>query len=329
MNQFVHELTERICNGHCLTEHEALHLAQLTGADLIDLFAAANRIREHFQGPGIHLCAIVNAKSGRCREDCAFCAQSVHHVTDAPVHDLLREANIVAAAKTAQQAGSSCFGIVTSGTSLDNWDELTGICAALREIRQNLDITPACSLGMLDLDTALLLKEAGAVTYHHNLETARSFFPAICTTHDYEDNVQTIRYAKQAGLKVCSGGIFGMGETVAHRIELALTLRELDVDSVPINFLNPIPGTRLEHADFISPLVCLQTIALYRLLLPTKRIRVCGGRERNLRDLQSWLFMAGADGFMIGNYLTTSGRDEQQDRQMLRDLQLTSSGNGC
>ncbi len=329
MHTGIAELTERICTGHVVTEDEAAALAQLSGPDLIDLFAAANRVREHFLGPDIHLCSIVNAKSGRCPENCAFCAQSVHHVTDAPVHDLLGEASIVAAARSAQQAGSSCFGIVTSGTSLNTWEELNGICAALRDIRRELTIAPACSLGMLDLDTALLLKEAGAITYHHNLETARSFFPAICTTHDYEDDVQTVRNAKQAGLKVCSGGIFGLGESVAQRIELALTLRELDVDSVPINFLNPIPGTRLEHAEFLTPLACLQAIALFRMLLPRKRIRVCGGRERNLRDLQSWLFMAGADGFMIGNYLTTSGRDEQQDRQMLRDLELTSSGSGC
>lgn len=326
---YLTELAEKICSGYCLNGEEAGLLCGLAGPDLIDLFAAANRVRVHFHGEEVNTCSIINAKSGHCPENCAFCAQSVHHRTAAPIHDLLSADQIVAAAHRAQEAGSSCFGIVTSGTSVRNSQELSVICRALQEIRRSSPISPSCSLGILDSTTAQQLKAAGAVTYHHNLETARSFFPNICTTHDYEEDVATIRAAKQAGLAVCSGGIFGLGETIAQRIELALTLRELDVDSVPINFLNPIPGTRLEHADFLTPLICLQTIALYRLLLPTKRIRVCGGREKNLRDLQSWIFLAGADGFMIGNYLTTSGRDENQDRQMLKDLELPVANHGC
>ena len=160
------------------------------------------------------------------------------------------------------------------------------------------------------------------VTYHHNLETARSFFPSICTTHDYEDDVETIRAVKQAGLKVCCGGIFGLGEGFSQRVEMAVTLRELDVDSVPINFLNPVEGTRLADADFLTPMECLKTIALYRFMLPDKDLTVCGGRERNLRELQSWIFLAGASGMMTGNYLTTPGREPEQDRQMLTDLGL-------
>lgn len=325
----LHQITERILNGGTLSAGEALELATLSGSDLFELFVAAQRIKEHFVGNRVRLCSIINAKSGICAEDCAFCAQSVHHRTDAPVHPLADEARIVAAARSAQQAGSGCFGIVTSGTAITNSDELERICSALGTIRAQLDISPSCSLGLLDLQTARRLKAAGAVTYHHNLETARSFFPSICTTHDYEQDVATIQNAKAAGLRVCCGGIFGMGETVEQRIELAFTLRELEVDSVPMNFLNPIPGTRLAEADFITPLECLQTIALFRLILPARKLTICGGRERNLRDLQSWMFLAGASGTMIGNYLTTSGRDEAQDRQMLKDLQLEIEAGGC
>lgn len=329
MIQTLRTVTDRILAGGSISTGEALELAALSGSGLFELFVAANRIKEHFVGSRVRLCSIINAKSGRCAEDCAFCAQSVHHRTDAPVHPLADEARIVAEARAAQQAGSGCFGIVTSGTTIASDDELERICSALGTIRNQLDISPSCSLGLLDLKTALRLKEAGAVTYHHNLETARSFFPNICTTHDYEQDVATVRNAKAAGLRVCCGGIFGMGESAEQRVELAFTLKELDVDSVPINFLNPIPGTRLAEADFITPLECLRTIALFRLILPAKKITVCGGRERNLRDLQSWMFLAGANGTMIGNYLTTSGRDEAQDRRMLMDLELEIEACGC
>jgi biotin synthase len=174
----------------------------------------------------------------------------------------------------------------------------------------------------MDEETARILKDAGMETYHHNLETARSFFPSVCTTHDYEDDVQTVRAAKRAGITVCSGGIFGLGETLSQRLELAFTLKELTVDSVPLNFLNPVPGTPLEGADHLTPLECLKTIALFRFILPATRISVCGGREHNLRDLQSWIFHAGASGAMVGNYLTTSGRQVDKDLQMIGDLGL-------
>ncbi|MGA7828523.1 MAG: biotin synthase BioB [Geobacteraceae bacterium] len=329
MKSRIDSIAKHIVQGEDLAPEEALELSRIESQDLPDLFAAANRVKKHFIGNQVHLCSIINAKSGRCGEDCAFCAQSVYHVTEAPVFPLVNKDIITAAALTAEQSGSGCFGIVTSGSSISAGEELESICAALARIRNESDIEPSCSLGIIDLDTALRLKAAGAVTYHHNLETSRSFFPSICTTHDYEDDIQTIRNARQAGLKVCCGGIFGLGETMAQRVELAMTLRELNVDSVPINFLNPIPGTRLAEASYLTPLKCLHIIALYRMILPKKKIAVCGGREVNLRDLQSWIFLAGANGTMIGNYLTTSGRDEAQDRQMLKDLELTIVQHGC
>jgi biotin synthase len=326
MNQLLSTIADRIIAGGSLSEAEALRLASVTGTDRFALFLAASRVKAHFVGEQVSLCSIINAKSGRCPENCAFCAQSAHHCTDVPVYPLVDEDALVAGARSAEQSGSVCYGIVTSGTSISPGAELDRICAALVRIRQETGIAPSCSLGIIDDVTARALRAAGAVTYHHNLETARSFFPAICTTHDYEEDVATVRAAKAAGMTVCSGGIFGMGETPAQRIEMALTLRELDVDSVPLNFLNPIEGTRLAGSRLITPHECLVTIALYRLLLPNRKITVCGGREQNLRDLQSWMFFAGANGTMIGNYLTTTGRGVADDWQMLRDLELTTEG---
>ncbi|MCM2359368.1 MAG: biotin synthase BioB [Geobacteraceae bacterium] len=325
MRSAIAAIADRIVAGGAITDTEALELTGVTGPDLFFLFAEANRIRERFLGSGIFLCSIINAKSGRCPENCSFCAQSAHHRTEAPVYPLVDEERMVACAKEAEAAGSSCYGIITSGTGIARGEELERILRAISRIKEETAISPSCSLGIIDRETALLLKEAGMETYHHNLETARSFFPNVCTTHDYQEDVDTVRVVKEAGLKVCCGGIFGLGETAAQRVELALTLRELAVDSVPLNFLNPIPGTRMEGACHITPLECLRTVALYRFILPATRISVCGGRDKNLRDLQSWIFMAGASGAMVGNYLTTAGRPVEQDWQMLKDLELTVS----
>jgi biotin synthase len=326
MSHDILAIADRIIAGGQLTEAEALDLITVSGNDRFTLFLAASRVKEHFVGTSVSLCSIINAKSGRCPENCAFCAQSAHHCTDVPVYDLVDEESLVKGAQEAEKNGSVCYGIVTSGTTITPGAELERICTALRRIRSETGITPSCSLGIVNEATAAALYAAGAGTYHHNLETARSFFPQICTTHDYEEDVATVRAVKQAGMKICSGGIFGMGESPAQRVEMALTLRELDVDSVPLNFLNPIEGTKLAGVSLITPQECLTTIAVYRLLMPTKKITICGGREKNLRDLQSWMFFAGASGTMIGNYLTTTGRSTDDDWQMLKDLELTTEG---
>ena len=325
MNQrmFIQNTTERVLAGGAVTAADALRLVESGGSDLPLLFAEASRIREHFKGRSASLCSIINAKSGRCPENCAFCAQSAFHATNAQVYPLVDEDEIVNCARSAKQNGARCYGIITSGTGIQPGAELEKICRAVRRIKDETGIDPSCSLGIIDTATAQALKDAGMVTYHHNLETSRSFFPNICTTHDYEDDVETVRAVKAVGLRVCCGGIFGLGETFSHRIEMAETLRDLDVDTVPINFLNPVEGTRLSDADFLTPMECLRIIAVYRFMLPEKDLTVCGGRERNLRELQSWIFLAGASGMMTGNYLTTPGRAPEQDRQMLTDLGLT------
>lgn len=322
MRQFIQKTAENVLAGHNVSTDEALKLTEANGSDLHLLFAEASRIREHFKGDSVSLCSIINAKSGRCAENCAFCAQSASHKTDTQVYPLVDEEQIVSCAKDADKNGARCYGIITSGTGIKPGAELERICNSLRRIKNETSIDPSCSLGIISEETATLLKEAGMVTYHHNLETSRSFFPNICTTHEYQDDVNTIKAVKNVGLKACCGGIFGLGENFGHRVEMAETLRELDVDTVPINFLNPVEGTRLADAKFLTPMECLKIIALYRFILPKKSLTVCGGREKNLRELQSWIFLAGASGTMTGNYLTTPGRLPELDRQMIKDLQL-------
>lgn len=317
------DITDRVLAGGNVTENEAHAMLSVRSAELTQLMAGAHRLRERTFGDRVELCSIINAKSGRCAENCAFCAQSSHHRTDAPVYPLKSHHEIVAGARQAAAEGSHCYGIVTSGTRVSPGAEFEQVLSAIREIRATTSIEPSASLGLLDDTTARALAEAGCATYHHNLETARSFFPSICTTHDYDEDVRTVRLAKAAGMKVCCGGIFGLGESPAQRVELALTLRELDVDSVPLNFLNPIPGTPLADMRDLTPLDCIRIIAMFRFLLPQKRISVCGGREANLREFQSWIFMAGASGTMVGNYLTTCGRSRETDLQMFRDAEVS------
>lgn len=326
LRNYIQSMADKVLAGGVVNADEALRLTGATGSDRYLLFAEAARIRDHFVGSAVFLCSIINAKSGRCAENCAFCAQSAHHDTGVDTYPLVDEDEMVRCAVLAEQNGAGCYGIVTSGTSINKGDELDRVCRTVSRIKAETGISPSCSLGIMDQETALRLKNAGMDTYHHNLETARSFFPQICTTHDYEDDVATIRAAKAAGLRVCCGGIFGLGESFAQRIEMALTLRELDVESVPLNFLNPVAGTRLENADNLTPLECLTIISVYRFLLPGTRLSVCGGREKNLRELQSWMFLAGANGTMTGNYLTTPGRSPELDKQMLKDLEIPVEG---
>ncbi len=322
----IDQLTAKVRAGEAPSNAEGLAILGARGAELTRIFAGAHGLREEHFGDRAELCSIINAKSGRCAENCAFCAQSAHARTAAPVYPLKPVAEIVAGARQALDEGSHCFGIVTSGTRVTPGAEFDSILQALREIRDLGGIDPSASLGILDATAARELAAAGCVTYHHNLETARSFFPEICTTHDYAEDVATVRTAKEAGMKVCCGGIFGLGESPAQRVELARTLRELAVDSVPLNFLNPVPGTRLAGARHLTPMECLRIIALFRYFLPDRSISVCGGREPNLREFQSWIFMAGASGTMIGNYLTTKGRDRETDLQMLQDAEMTLGG---
>lgn len=294
---------------------------------LPDLMRSADALRRRHRGNRVELCAIVNAKSGICSEDCAFCAQSAHHRTGADVFPLLREETILEAATRAKGAGATRFSIVTSGYGIKGRKEVRTIGRAIRRIREDLGLKTCASLGIVSKETLAELKDAGLVRYHHNLETSPGFFRKICTTHDYEDDLGVVEAARAAGLETCCGGIFGLGESWTDRIELASTLERLDPDGVPINFLDPIPGTKLEDAGLLAPIEAVRIISLLRSTLPDKDILVCGGREAVFGDLQPWIFPAGANGIMIGDYLTTPGGPPKEDLKMIRELGLEPSRN--
>jgi biotin synthase len=297
-------------------------LSHAEGADLWDLFSAAGRVRDHFRGKTIDICSIVNAKSGACSEDCSYCAQSVHHATTVPVYPLISVDHMTAAAASAKKNGAKRFCIVTSGRGIDSHSDLENIGKGIQRVR-DMGLSPCATLGTLTQDQLAYLRDAGLQRYHHNIETSREYFPKICTTHNFDDRLEVLHSASSRGLSTCSGGILGMGESMEDRIKMAFILREINVDSVPINFLMPIAGTPLEKTGSISPLEALHSIALFRLVLPRKEIRVCAGRGTALGRLHPLIFLAGADGFMIGNYLTTPGLDPEEDLKMIRDLGFT------
>jgi biotin synthase len=299
---------------------EACELASLPEGDTVDILHCAGKIMRGYKKKLI-LCSIINAKSGFCSEDCAFCAQSSHHNTRIDTYELLKKEKIVEQALRMDEAGATRYSMVTSGFALSD-EEIDTICNAAKTIRDEANLTVCTSPGTVTEATARRLKGSGISVYHHNLETARSYFDKICTTHSYDEDIQAVRTARAAGLKVCSGGILGLGETWEQRVELAFTLRELDVDGIPLNFLNPIPGTRMEHMSLLPPAEALKCVALFRLVNPGKEIIICGGREVVLKDFQSWIFFAGANGLMIGNYLTTQGRNITMDMEMIKDSRL-------
>ena len=308
--------------GQSISSDKALQLESFTHEELDYLFIGTDRIRDKFKGEDVKICSIVNAKSGRCVEDCSFCAQSSSFKTDAPETDLMSVEEMVAAAKEAEAFGANEFSIVASGTKMDDRQELDKVIAAVRRIKAETKLETCCSLGLMELDDLKELKAAGLDRCHHNLETAASFFNKIVTTHTYEDEVKAIQNAKEAGLQVCVGGIFGMGETFAQRVELAFSIRELGTQSLPINFLKPIDGTGLDHLETIEYYDALKTIALLRLVLPKIDLFVCGGREEVMTDKQEQLFSAGANGILGGNYLTTKGQDPKRDIEMIQSLGL-------
>jgi biotin synthase len=321
--EFLRALTDRIISGGMIAREEACRIAALhTHEEVVMLICHAAMLRNCFKGVQIELCAIVNAKSGRCTEDCAFCAQSARYPTEVQSYPLLEAAAVIDRAREAERSGAVRFGIVTSGRGMGGGNELAGVCASIEGIRSETRLMPCASLGMVGEKQMRRLREAGLQRYHHNLETAASHFPLVCSSHAYQERLDTIHAAKQAGMEVCVGGILGLGESPRQRVELALALRALDIDSVPLNFLNPIRGTPAERYPLLTPLEILTIIALFRFVLPGKDIRVCGGRETGLRTLQPLMYLAGANATMTGNYLTTGGRSPDIDGKEIEDLGL-------
>lgn len=308
-------LQKKVINSGTLSREEAI---LLSSAQLEPLCEAADQIRRHFCGNAFDMCSIINGKSGKCPEDCKYCAQSSHYSADTAVYPLLSTDEILREAKANAADGILRFSIVTSGKRLSD-QEVEQVCDSFRKIRETCGISLCASMGLLSQKQFKMLKSAGVVRYHNNLETSRRFFPHICTTHTYEDKIQAIRDARESGLTVCSGGIIGLGETMEDRIDMALTLRDLQIRSVPINVLNPIPGTPLEHnAPLPEDEVC-RTAAIFRFLLPDSILRMAGGRGL-MEDQGRRVFRSGANGAITQNMLTTGGIAVREDRQLAEEL---------
>jgi biotin synthase len=320
-------LGQRVLAGGQINRDEALWLFQLEQcADIFDLLSWANRIRERFKGNKIHLCSIVNAKAGACSENCSFCAQSSFYQTGSPKYGFIDPEPVLDAADEANRNNVTAVGLVAAWKGLQEGPMLDEVCDRIRELKASGKTRPDASLGIIkSQQVADRLKEAGLECYGHNLESSRRFFPQHCTTHTYDDRIETISYLKNAGIKICSGGIIGMGESREDRCDLAFALRQIGANVVPINILNPIPGTPFENNPPLPVMEILKTIACFRFILPRQEIMIAGGRTVNLRDAQSMVFMAGASALMVGNYLTTLNQPVEKDLQMLKDLGLDPS----
>ncbi|MFW5438285.1 biotin synthase BioB [Paenibacillus apiarius] len=311
-------LAIKAIQGEVLSREEALSVLRADDEELLAIMDAAYRVRRHFFGNKVKLNLIINAKSGYCPEDCGYCSQS--RVSDAPIekYTMLEKDVLVDGAKKAMamQAGTYC--IVASGRG-PTPRELDQVVAAVEEIKSTLPMKICACLGILSQEQANRLKQAGVDRYNHNLNTSKDHYSHITSTHTYADRIHTVETAKHAGMSPCSGVIMGMGETDDQLVDVAFSLRELDADSIPINFLNPIPGTPLAHLNDLDPRRCLKAIAMFRFVCPSKEIRASGGREVNLGMLQP-LALYAANSVFVGDYLTTEGQEATADHKMIEDL---------
>lgn len=309
------ELTDQVINGKKISKEEALFLYR---QPLLELCGSADKIRKYFCSDQFDICTIINARSGSCSENCKFCAQSAHNHTCAATYPLLSKEEILAQAKINHEQGVLRYSIVTSGKRLSD-AEVDLMCEVVREIKEKIGISVCVSFGLLNEQQFRKLKEAGVTRVHNNLETSRRNFPNICTTHKFDDKIQAIRAAQAAGLSVCSGGIMGLGETAEDRIDMALTLRELGVRSIPVNMLNPIPGTPFENNERLTPEDMQRIVAVYRFILPQASIRLAGGRGL-MPDKGKSCFTSGANAAISGDMLTTAGITTKTDMALLKEL---------
>lgn len=319
---------ERIIAGERIDKETAIALSQIEGQEnILALCEAADGIRHACCGNVVDLCSIINVKSGNCSENCGYCSQSSHHQSpDAPVYGLKSSEEILAQAKAAAAAGAKRFCLVSQGRgpkyNSPKSQEFEEILATVRQIITETQIKPCCALGEVTLEQAEELKKAGVTRYNHNLEASESFYPEVVTTHTWQDRVNTIKNLKSVGIQACTGGILGMGESWEDRIDLALSLRELEVESVPLNLLNAREGTPLEDRNKLDPYEALQAIAIFRFILPQQIIRYAGGRETVMGSLQNLGLKSGINAMLVGHYLTTLGQPPEQDQAMLQSLGL-------
>ncbi|MBD2865854.1 MULTISPECIES: biotin synthase BioB [Paenibacillus] len=309
---------EKALRGELLSVEEGLAVLEADDDELLPLLHAAFQVRKTYYGKKVKLNLIINAKSGLCPEDCGYCSQSI--VSKAPVskYPLLEKNVLIDGARKAMELKVGTYCIVASGRGPTS-KELDQVVDAVKEIKATMPMKVCACLGILSEEQAGRLKEAGVDRYNHNLNTSAGNFANITTTHTYDDRVATVEKAKASGMSPCSGCIVGMGETNAEIVQIAYALRELDADSIPVNFLNSIPGTPLENNRELNPRKCLKVLALFRFICPTKEIRVSGGREVNLRSLQP-LGLYAANSIFVGDYLTTEGQEAREDHRMIEDL---------
>ena len=311
----IDKLKEKIFHGVILEKEEIL---SLLNEPLDKLCIAADEIRKHFCGDSFDMCTIINGKSGRCSENCKYCSQSIHFKTSIEEYPLLDSKRILDDAKYNDDKGVLRYSIVTSGKRLSQKD-LKDVCKSYRLIKENSNISLCASHGLLSYDDFIKLKDAGVTRYHNNLETSRSFFPNICTTHSYDEKIETIKAAQKAGLEVCSGGILGLGESMEDRIDMVLEVRNLGIKSVPVNILNPIKGTPLENNKILPSNDIKRTIAIFRFIIPYAAIRLAGGRGL-LLDKGKSLFSSGANATITGDMLTTAGISINDDFNIIKEL---------
>lgn len=309
------KLKNSVLNGYQITKEDAIKLVDV---DLEDLCNAANELRNYFCGNSFDICTIINGKSGRCSEDCKYCAQSSHYKVSIEDYPLLSSEELLKGAKYNQEKGILRYSIVTSGKRLSD-TEVDKICESYSQIKEECGISLCASHGLLSYESFKKLKDAGVDRYHNNLETSRRNFPNICTTHTYDDKIAAIKNAQKAGLTVCSGGILGLGETMEDRIDMALDIRDLGVKSIPINILNPILGTPYEGSEILSTEEVRRVVSIFRFILPDGAIRLAGGR--GLIDKRGkTTFTSGANAAISGDMLTTAGISIQDDMKMIEEL---------
>jgi biotin synthase len=311
------ELADRALEGKALTREEALQVLAAPEEELLELVGACYRVRRHYHGKRVKLNMLINAKSGLCPEDCGYCSQSIVAESGVDRYALQSKETLLEGARQAMAVKAHTYCIVISGRR-PTARELQHVAEAAREIRAQYPLRICCCLGLLSEEEARTLQEAGVERVNHNLNTSEEYYQEICTTHGYQERVETVEAVKRAGLSPCSGGILGMGESDEQIVDLAFSLRERDVDSIPVNFLIPIAGTPLGGVEYLTPQKCLAILCLFRLVNPSKEIRIAGGREYHLRSLQP-LGLYVADSIFIGDYLTTRGEVPERDLQMLED----------
>ncbi|WP_418937013.1 biotin synthase BioB [Metabacillus fastidiosus] len=312
------KLAEEVIAGKVLTNEEALEILNCSDDELLLLMHGAFQIRKHYYGKKVKLNMIMNSKSGLCPENCGYCSQSI--ISKAPIdkYKMLDEETIMQGAKRAYDLKIGTYCIVASGRGPSN-KEVDHVASVVKNIKDTYGLKICACLGILKPEQAKKLKEAGVDRYNHNINTSREHHPSITTSHTYDDRINTVETVKESGISPCSGVIVGMKETLEDVVNMAFTLKELDADSIPVNFLHAIDGTPLEGTDELNPRYCLKVLALFRYVNPTKEIRISGGREVNLKSLQP-LGLYAANSIFVGDYLTTCGQESTADHKMLGDL---------